>query len=141
MFSVKWDKKPDDFNFSGRKGNIVHGENKNMVCRIETWAFSSCACFALSRFNDAWHFKFTDENVDGFFKYLCTLDEDWQPKEFYFMLSTSQLESVRFKALYKHPDVKLRDVFKNKSHNPNKVYLFRYSSKKDFQRLQLPKGA
>ena len=57
------------------------------------------------------------------------------------MLSKSQLKLDRFKLMFNHPNVKLRDVFMNKSHGPNKVYLFRYSVKKDFQRLQLPKGA
>ena len=139
MFSVEWKKR--DFEESGRKGTIKYkdgGETK-YVCKIETWAFGSCACFALSRFNDAYHFKFNAENIDKFFKYICTLDEDWKPQEFYFMLSKSQLKLGRFKLMFNHPNVKLRDVFMNKSHGPNKVYLFRYSVKKDFQRLQLPK--
>lgn len=140
MFSVKWKKR--NFEESGRKGTIKYkdeGESK-YVCKIETWAFGSCACFALSRFNDAYKFRFEADNIDKFFDYICTLDEDWKPKEFYFMLSKSQLTLDRFKLMFNHPNVKLRDVFMNKSHGPNKVYLFRYSVKKDFQRLQLPKG-
>ena len=140
MFSVEWKKR--DFEESGRKGTIKYkdeGESK-YVCKIETWAFGSCACFALSRFNDAYKFRFEVDNIDKFFDYICTLDEDWKPKEFYFMLSKSQLKLDRFKLMFKHPNVKLRDVFMNKSHGPNKVYLFRYSVKKDFKRLQLPKG-
>ena len=141
MFSVEWKKR--DFEECGRKGTIKYkdeGESK-YVCKIETWAFGSCACFALSRFNDAYNFRFEADNIDNFFDYICTLDEDWKPKEFYFMLSKSQLKLDRFKFMFNHPNVKLRDVFMNKSHGPNKVYLFRYSVKKDFQRLQLPKGA
>lgn len=140
MFSVDWKKR--DFEESGRKGTIKYkdGGESQYVCKIETWAFGSCACFALSRFNDAYKFRFEADNIDKFFEYICILDEDWKPKEFYFMLSKSQLKLDRFKLMFNHPNVKLRDVFMNKSHGPNKVYLFRYSAKKDFKRLQLPKG-
>lgn len=141
MFSVAW--KKSDFGQSGRTGAIRYkvGNNEpDFVCKIETWAFNSCACFALTKFNEAYQFKFNEENTDVFFKYIETLDDDWKPCEFYFMLSKSQLLNNRFKYLFQHPNVKLRDVFMNKSHGPNRVYLFRYSSKKDFKRIQLPQG-
>lgn len=141
MFSVKWDKKADgDFGGSGRKGTIQFGKGKQFVCKLQTWEFGSCACFGLSRFSDAWEFKFDDENVDPFFKYLCTLDVDWKPKEFYFLLSGSQVKNYRTRTLVKHPNVKLRDVFENKSHGPNKVYLFRYSASMDFKPVRKLKG-
>jgi hypothetical protein len=130
MFSVKW--KSRDFEKNGRDGTIKHTIGKNeprYVCKIETWAFGSCACFALSRFNDAYHFNFDEDNIDKFFEFVCGLDEDWKPRELYFLLSKSQL-----------PNVKVRDVFDNKSHGPNKVYLFRYSASKDFKAFRKLKG-
>ena len=141
MFSVEW--KKTDFEKSGRDGTIKHTVGKNeskYVCKIETWAFGSCACFALRRFNDGYQFNFTPENIDAFYKFVCGLDEDWKPKEFYFLLSRSQLSLGKLKPLYKHPNVKLRDVFDNKSHGPNKVYLFRYSASKDFKPIRKLKG-
>ena len=140
MFSVTW--KKTDFEESGHDGVIkykVGGESK-YVCKIETWAFGSCACFALRRFNDGYQFNFTPENIDAFYAFVCGLDEDWKPKEFYFLLSRSQLSLGKLKPLYKHPNVKLRDVFDNKSHGPNKVYLFRYSASKDFKPIRKLKG-
>lgn len=140
MFSVEWRK--SDFTDNGRKGSIKFKEgNENFyVCLIETWAFGSCACFALSRFNDAQSFRFDEDNIDDFFAFICSLDKDWMPKEFYFLLSKSQLARASLTHLYKHPKVRLRDVFDNKSHGPNKVYLFRYSDSKDFKAVRKLKG-
>jgi hypothetical protein len=141
MFSVKW--KSRDFEKNGRDGTITYQVSKKeamLVCKIETWAFGSCACFALSRFNDGYNFRYDAENIDKFFEFVCSLDEDWKPREFYFLLSKSQLAQDKLKFLYKHPNVKLRDVFSNKSHGPNKVYLFRYSASKDFKAFRKLKG-
>lgn len=141
MFSVEWKKTENQWENDGRKGDIQYkADDKLFVCKIETWAFASCACFALHSFKNAYNFRFTPENVDEFFKFVCTLDKDWQPKEFYFMLSKSQLGVDRIKCLYKHPNVRLRDVFDNKSHGPNKVYLFRYSASKDFKPVRKLRG-
>jgi hypothetical protein len=134
MFSVEWKASVSDV--SGRTG-IVYRTEKNgpklRVCNVTSWAMGSCAVATLQSWG--WICRIYESEVDQFFKWLCDeVDNDWQPNEFYFLLSDTQIKRD-FKRLINHPNVKLRDRFKNKSHGPNRVSLYRYSTDKDFPRV------
>ena len=128
--SIKWD--ATDYSYPGRKG-FIQDSVLGRVCRIETWAFRSCACFLLQEFDpdiQTW----TKEQCDYFWNWISQHDKDlsYYPDEIYFLLSDTQLK--RFPRFYKRKEIRLRDRFTNKSHGPNDVYLFRYSKAGDWQR-------
>lgn len=134
MFSVEWRNRVPGM--SGRTGDMFKNDKvfgKTRICSVTTWGMASCAIATLQE----WGYSsrvYADE-VDQFFDWLCVnVDNDWQPTEFYFMFSTKQKDRY-FKHFIKHPNVKLRDKFENKSHGPNHVYLYRYSKQGDFKRI------
>ena len=134
MFSVEW--MPRVENVSGRTGIIYkHRKNDNSpmrICHVTSWGMGSCAIATLQNWGYTTRVELNE--VDQFFEWLCaTIDKDWQPMEFYFMFSPNQKKT--FKHFIRHPNVKLRDKFENKSHGPNHVYLYRYSKHKDFKRI------
>lgn len=140
MFSIKWNKR--DHEMSGRVGTI-YKERKDaepiVVCKVVSWGLGSCAVALLQ--NWGWCCRLDKADLDAFFEFVCLkVDADWQPQEFYFMLSDCQIRHQGFENLVEHPNVKLRDKFANKSHGPNKVLLYRYSKAKDFKRFVQRKG-
>ena len=139
MFSVDW--MPRIEKVHGRTGTIFKNTPNGTpmrVCNVTTWGLGSCALATLQEWG--WCARVQLHEVDQFFDWLCTnIDTDWQPNEFYFMFSSSQIKR-EFKHFVKHPKVKLRDKFENKSHGPNKVFLYRYSKSEDFKRVVNKKG-
>lgn len=124
-FSVDWNEEID-WDKSGRGGRIYW--NTSLLCNIETWGMHSCGVFILKKWNSS--IKYVD--LDAFFAFVAELDEDWQPEEAYFLLSTTQLGFSWSEKLVTHPCVKQVDKFTNKAHGPNTVFLFRWSAAKDF---------
>jgi len=130
MFRVEW--KPRIEGISGRFGTVYMNDTR--ICNVQTWGLGSCAIAMLQ--NWGWMCKVPKDKLDDFFTWMCdAVDEDWNPAEFYFMLSDEQVRKHYFNFLTKHPNVKRRDVFRNKSHGPNKVILYRYSAEDDFGRV------
>ena len=134
MFSVKWMDRVA--HVQGRTGTLYKEHaalGKVRICNITTWGMGSCAVATLQEWG--YTSRVDAHEVDQFFDWLCAnIDNDWQPMEFYFMYSSSQIKRT-FKHFVKHPKVKLRDKFENKSHGPNHVYLYRYSKALDFKRI------
>jgi len=140
MFSVEW--MPRVENVSGRTGIIYkqfpNEQKPTRVCHVQTWGMGSCAVATLQQWGYWCRVELNE--VDQFFDWLCdNIDTDWQPAEFYFMFSSSQTKN-EFKHIVRHPNIKLRDKFENKSHGPNKVQLYRYSKACDFKRIVNKKG-
>jgi hypothetical protein len=118
---------------SGYTGVIYYKGQK--VCGVHTWGFSSCGVLNLQGFGYP-EIKEIDTFAKEFFLFLRTVhDPHWKPCEAYFCLSDGQLTHPWIKALCKHPEVKRRDRFYNKSHGPNHMNLFRWSKAKDFKRV------
>jgi hypothetical protein len=134
MFSIEWRERVP--HTSGRTGDMFKDDKvfgKTRICSVTTWGMASCAIATLQEWG--YSSRVHANEVDQFFEWLCiNVDNDWQPMEFYFMFSNKQKEKY-FKHFVKHPNVKLRDKFENKSHGPNHVYLYRYSRKNDFKRI------
>ena len=109
------------------------------LCRVETWGFDSCAVMCLMGWNNYIENLYVDcITPDEMFRELNEKvgSSDWwgyRPGEAYFLISTSQLQREFFKKIVANPNVSLRDKFKNKSHGPNDVFLYRWSLKKDFE--------
>jgi hypothetical protein len=133
MFKLTLKHKPDGK--SGQEGVITWAETGNSVCNVESWSFASCGVGALTKLS---YTRFTSaKQVDAFFNFVCAnVADDWNPNEFYFLLTDGQLKMDNIKFMVNHPNVKRRDVFMNKSHGPNKLHLFRYSKDKDFKALR-----
>lgn len=140
MFSIIWQKTNNNLN--GRTGTIQikrPNDASYTVCNVVSWGLGSCAVALLQTWG--WCCRLNADELDEFFEFVCDeVDEDWQPEEFYFMLSDKQISHQGFHILVEHPNVKLRDKFANKSHGPNKVLLYRYSKAKDFKRFVQRKG-
>jgi hypothetical protein len=139
MFSVEW--LPRVENVSGRMGvvwkKLPNDNTPIRICHVQTWGMGSCAVAILQQWG--YWARVELNEVDQFFEWLCSdVDTDWQPMEFYFMFSPNQKKA--YKHFIKHPNVKLRDKFENKSHGPNTVFLYRYSKAKDFKRVVNKKG-
>jgi hypothetical protein len=133
MFVIEWKDRVEGV--SGRTGVIYKQQphDKTRVCNVTSWGMGSCAVATLQ--NWGWTCRVRLDELDSFFHFICEeVDEDWKPCEFYFLLSDSQ-KRREFKHLIQHPNVRLRDKFVNKSHGPNKVYLYRYSKALDFKRV------
>lgn len=122
---------------SGIQAKIFY--NDTFLCNVHTWGFASCGVLNLQNFSYslyALEIKDFPEFAKGFFEFLETVnDPSWKPKEAYFCLSDGQLTNDWINALCKHPEVKRRDRFYNKSHGPNHMNLFRWSKAKDFKRV------
>jgi uncharacterized protein YqfB (UPF0267 family) len=130
VFKLVLNKKKDYT--SGEVGEIRHKETDRYVCRVESWAFTSCGIGALTKLNST---NFTSaEEVQAFFDFVCTnVADDWHPNEFYFLVSDNQLKyGTSIPLMVKNPNVKKRDKFYNKAHGPNWLHLYRYSKDKDF---------
>lgn len=125
MFSIEWD---GDISWDshGRVGQIFW--NQSRVCDVQTWGFHSCAVLLLQHWNGA----ILSADLNAFFDFVAQQDEDWQPEEAYFLLSSTQVGRIWAKQLIEHPCVKQVDKFSNKAHGPNDVFLFRWSAAKDF---------
>lgn len=134
MFSVEWNKSVE--NISGRTGVVFktpEGGIPIRICNVTSWGMGSCAVATLQSWG--WGLRIQPDEVDQLLNWLCeNIDSDWQPNEFYFLLSSTQIKRS-FAPLVKHPNVRLRDKFENKSHGPNKVFLYRYSKAEDFKRV------
>lgn len=130
MFKLKLDPKKDYH--CGQHGYIQRKSDGYNVCRVESWGFTSCAVGVITQMSH--YMGNTLEEIDQLFKFICeNVAEDWSPNEFYFMVSDYQLKAIGcVQLMVTHPNVKKRDVFKNKAHGPNKVHLYRYSLEKDF---------
>lgn len=133
MFKLILNKKKDYT--SGEVGHIRRKDTERTLCRVESWAFTSCGIGALTQLNDT-NFK-TAEEVQQFFDFVCThVAGDWNPNEFYFLVSDNQLKyGTSIPLMIKNPNVKKRDKFYNKAHGPNWLHLYRYSKEKDFPAL------
>jgi len=137
MFDIVWGKNVEGHS-SGRAAQITFkGEH---FCNLNTWAFSSCACFSIQGFS-GWN-KFDHSHVDEFFGFLNSekCEDTWLPNEIYFLLTETQLQCTFAKALVSHPHVRLRDKFTNKSHGDKMMHLYRYSSADDFTRIVTKKS-
>lgn len=112
--------------------------NGRRLCRVNTWGFASCGVLCLDSFGYLDVKKEEEkEFADKFFEFLSDVDKDtWKPREAYMCLSDGQMNNQNWiSALVKHPQVKRRDRFYNKSHGPNHMNLFRWSKAKDFKRV------
>lgn len=123
MFSVEWLDNDDELGNS--IGNIMYGNVR--VCFISDWALSSCAAHGLMHWNRCLTFP-----VKDFWDFVSKINQNWNPQEAYFLLSSSQLEFLNFQSLVKDSRVKQVDSFENKAHGPNRVFLFRFSHNGDF---------
>lgn len=106
------------------------------LCTIVPWGFHSCACKHLQNFG---MYAPVDIDVDAMFQFLdnSVPRGEYKPKEYYFMLSGSQLDPTNkhgkmFHDMVAHPNVIQVDRFTNKSHDSKGVNLFRFSESKDF---------
>lgn len=129
-FSIEWD--AVDYSYPGKKGKVMW--NKRSICKIETWAFRSCACFLLQDWDSVEVSNWSKDISNSFWEFITKKHENltWHPEEVYFLISDSQKKFL--KPLWKRKEVRLRDRFTNKAHGPNDVYLFRYSKAGDWQR-------
>ena len=129
MLSIKWKENTWE---SNKQGTVL--KDGTQVCKIETWGFSSCACFILKSFSS---YKIGTICPTEFWNFITSTDHalSWYPNEVYFLLAQDQLPA--WKKFYKHKGVKLRDRFTNKAHGPNDLFLFRYSKAGDFKRRTL----
>lgn len=133
MFVIEWKDRVEGV--SGRTGVIYkqHPNDKTRICNVTSWGMGSCAVAILQQWG--WQLRVNKDEVEAFLNFICyEIDSDWQPEEFYFMFSDEQ-KRRGFKSLIQHPNVRLRDKFKNKSHGPNTVFLYRYSKADDFKRV------
>ena len=130
MFSIKW-KGEVHGHSCGISGEVLF--DGEVVCVVHTWAFSSCACYALQGFRNYNH-TFTKESAEQFFTLLNTEEptSGWLPEEMYFLLTASQSSSLAIRELVNHPCVRKVDSFINKAHGGNIMKLFRYSLDNDF---------
>ena len=133
MFELKLVKKEDYT--SGAYGHIKRKSDGRTVCRVESWAFTSCGVGALTQLNSL-DFK-TADDVQKFFDFVCAnVADDWNPNEFYFLVSDNQLKyGTSIPLMVKNPNVRKRDKFYNKAHGPNWLHLYRYSKDNDFPAL------
>lgn len=133
MFELTLSKKKDYD--CGQYGYIKRTSDGRRMCRVESWAFTSCGIGALTQLNNV-DFKSAEE-VQQFFDFVCAnVAEDWSPNEFYFLLSDTQLKyGTSVPLMLKNPNVRKRDTFYNKAHGPNWLHLYRYSKDKDFPAL------
>ena len=131
MFELKNIKNMEDQ--SGVRAAIYY--NGQRVCSVHTWGFASCGVLNLYSFGYP-DIKDKEKFAKEFFSFLETVyGATWKPCEAYFCLSDVQTGFDWIKALCKHPEVKRRDRFYNKSHGPNHMNLFRWSKAKDFKRV------
>ncbi len=130
MFSIKWGGLVQG-HCCGISGSILWEGDE--LCVVHTWAFSSCACYALQSFKNYCH-TFTKESAEQFFHLLNTNEPSsgWLPEEMYFLLTSTQSNSGTFKQLVNRPCVKQVDSFTNKAHGGAIMGLFRYSLANDF---------
>lgn len=131
MFSIVWGEILPGHKCG--KHASIKWENST-VCALNTWAFSSCACFSIHDFSNYSEALNSKENVNAFFEFLNSkeCDDSWIPTEIFFLLTETQLKLPWGKRLTSHEHVKLRDKFTNKSHGGRTCYLFRYSLEDDF---------
>lgn len=129
-FVFKW--KDTDYTYPGKRGRVLL--NDKTICEIETWAFHSCACFLLQKWNTSEIINWTKKQGTEFWEFLTAHDYSltWYPDEIYFLISDSQKPCLR--PVWRRKEVRLRDRFTNKAHGPNDVYLFRYSKAGDWKR-------
>lgn len=103
------------------------------VCKVEEWAFSSCATLAFYSLsmNLKW---WTKENIDKLVMSLPNLHSysGYAAQEVYLQPSDTQKKMLP-PAFFEHPNIKEIDSYTNKAHGPNKVYLYRISAAKDFK--------
>lgn len=125
MLRIEWDG-PISWESHGREGKIFW--NHDRVCTVRSWGFYSCAVLLLQE----WSGSISLVDLDKFFDFVAEQDDDWQPEEAYFLLSSTQMARPWAQALRDHECVKQIDKFTNKAHGPNTVFLFRWSAAKDF---------
>lgn len=117
--------------FRKERGETPENTDGILLCRMDTWGFSSCAVHILHTFNLGY-----GEDLVDLFNYLMHEDTNvgtgYRPKEIYFLLSSVQARKDDFQTLLKNEHVKKVDSFSNKSHGPNLVHLYRFSLLKDF---------
>ena len=83
MFKLVLNKKKDYH--AGELGQITSTVDGRTLCRVESWAFTSCGIGALTQLNNV-NFK-TAEEVQQFFDFVCKhVADDWSPNEFYFLV-------------------------------------------------------
>lgn len=116
--------------------NANWGRGLQKICYFGTWAFSSCAVGSFCGFTrnyTAHEFWKEEACVEAFVQWLKkpkSLKEvfgDYNPKEYYFLLSNDKENKLR-----EHSLVKKVDAFENKSHSSSGVSLYRLSLMKDF---------
>lgn len=108
------------------------------------WVMSCCGLDTLCKPN---YYLSTEKDwfwnrkdcVDAFFSWLHKekppAPQEYHPKEYLFLLAdrpSKTLINNYYKELVSHPLVKQIDSFKNKSHGPNTLYLYRLSLLGDF---------
>lgn len=113
---------------------VKQSGRKQHICTVVHWGFNSCACFHLQQFGN---YAPCGVDVNAMFEFLDNYGSEasYKPKEYYFMLSGTQLQTIEtdlFKNMVAHPCVQQIDKFENKSHQSKGVSLFRYSAAKDF---------
>jgi hypothetical protein len=111
-------------------------EEPVLILYGDSWGFQSCAVCNLYGWNGYWLEKV---DFDALFAFLNTQMKNlssYEPKEYYFLISGSQLETYTgIQRLVAHPKVKQVDKFDNKSHSSEGVNLYRYSEQGDFKCL------
>lgn len=114
----------------------INAEGK-LLCYYEAWAFKSCGAAALVGFNqsyptwDGWNDTAKVEALVEFLRNNIPLGTH-NAQEFYFLLSSSQMESGNFSALVSSEYVKQVDSYKKKPYGGTPLYLYRLSVQKDF---------
>ena len=96
------------------------------LCQVCEWCFASCAVNSFQSFG--YHYKWwTTENINALIEWLKTNSGIgvWKPREFYFCITNHQKDALT--SLVTHPNVKLKDTFKNKAHGNAPMYLYRLS--------------
>lgn len=104
-----------------------------IICKVEEWAFSSCAPMAF--FGMGANLKWWNtENIARLLKFLETARHHsvYLAKEVYVQLSSGQ-KRIICQDFLNHPNIKEIDSYMNKAHGPHSVHLFRISVAKDFK--------
>lgn len=110
------------------------GTLERQLFSVELWGMSCCGVHILKGLTFV---SLSKEEWIEFFawfekeKEAGNIGDQWNPGEFYFLLSDSGVESKQ-DTLLSLGNVKKIDSFENHAHGPYRLHLYRYSRQKDF---------
>ena len=116
---------------------LREGRGPQELFTVETWGMSCCGVHILKQLS---YVSLTLEEWEKFFEWWETKKEEdwkdmgdqWNPGEFYFLLSDDGKEGKQ-NTLLALENVKKVDTFMNHAHGPSRLHLYRYSRQKDFK--------